>query len=131
MDFYSFLYRYLCAILASSILLRPKPPGIVMASTEIEDDMTTNANLLSLTPHARRRSQQRGKTHDALALVYRYGDLDRCAGRGRRALRLSRTACRDLVRLGAPVGAVERASRVELVVSEDDGVVITVLNAPR
>ena len=50
MDFYGFLYCYLCAIFASSILLRPKPPGIVMASTEIEDDMTTNANLLSLTP---------------------------------------------------------------------------------
>ena len=131
MDFYRFLYRYLCAILALSILLRPKPPGIVMASTEIEDDMTTNANLLSLTPHARRCCSSGAKTHDALALVYRYGDLDRCAGRGRRASRLSRTACRDLC--GSALRSVLSNARaeVELVVSEDDGVVITVLNAPR
>ncbi len=91
--------------------------------------MTEEKSLNFLTPLARCRSQQRGKTRDALALVYRYGDMDRFAGRRRRALRLSRTTCRDLVRSGAPAGIVERAARIEIIVSEDDGAVITVLNA--
>ncbi|GJD44092.1 hypothetical protein AFCDBAGC_1955 [Methylobacterium cerastii] len=80
------------------------------------------------TAHADRRAQQRGKRRDALDLVYRAGDRERPAGRNRRAVSLTSRACRDLVGEGTPPELVDRASRIELVVSENDGFVITILN---
>jgi hypothetical protein len=91
--------------------------------------MTHQRRPIVTTPHADLRCQQRGKTRDALALVYRYGDMDRHAGRSRRLLRLSRAACAELVRQGEPASLVERAGRIGIVVSEIDGAVVTVLNA--
>ena len=83
------------------------------------------------TDHARRRSQQRGKRREALSLIYRYGDVERRAGRGRFAVRLSRAACVGLLASGLPKSQVERAARAEIVVSELDGAVITVLDFER
>lgn len=82
----------------------------------------------SITSHARRRLQQRGKRLPELEVVYRHGDRERRAGAHRRAVSLSRAACRELVHTGVAAALVERASRLELVVSEHDGHVITVLN---
>jgi len=84
---------------------------------------------LLFTDHARRRSQQRGKRREALVLIYRHGDLERRAGRGRVAVRLSRAACAGLLAGGLSKTQVERAARAELVVSELDGAVITVLDS--
>jgi len=85
-------------------------------------------NSMPFSPHARRRSQQRGKSREALALVYRHGDLERRAGRHRIRVRLSHDACRGLVGAGFPPSDVERAARIELVLA-DDGAIVTVLNA--
>lgn len=82
----------------------------------------------SITCHARRRLQQRGKRLPELEIVYRHGDRERRAGSHRRAVSLSRAACRELIDTGVAVALVERASRLELVVSDYDGQVITVLN---
>jgi hypothetical protein len=79
---------------------------------------------------ARRRSQQRGKRREALALVYRHGDRERLAGRSRRAISLSHRACRELIADGLAPALVERAKRIELIVAADDHVV-TVLNSLR
>ncbi|KQO61023.1 hypothetical protein ASF24_03535 [Methylobacterium sp. Leaf86] len=81
-----------------------------------------------MTTHADRRAQQRGKRRDALDLVYRAGDRERPAGRNRRAVSLTARACRDLISSGTPPALVDRASRIELVVSESDDFVITILN---
>lgn len=77
--------------------------------------------------HARRRAQQRGKRRDALDLVYRAGDRERRAGRSRRAVSLSHRACGSLLKAGVPPHLVDRARRVELVLSDLDDAVVTVL----
>lgn len=84
-----------------------------------------NPNQYSL--HARRRAQQRGKRRDALDLVYRAGDRERRAGRSRRAVSLSHRACGSLLQAGVPPHLIDRARRVELVLSDLDDAVVTVL----
>lgn len=81
-----------------------------------------------LTEHARVRCQQRGKRLDVVALVCRFGDLDERNEKGRRFVALSRKCCARLMRQGVAPALVERAMRVAVIVSNDDGVVITVLN---
>ena len=88
-----------------------------------------HAALLPLTDHAMRRSQQRGKMRGSLHLVYQFGDLERRAGPARFALRLSHSECEGLLSRGASLRDVERAARVELIVAERDGAIITVLHA--
>ena len=105
-----------------------KREGNNAASPTAKSPMTS-FNPLPISPHARRRSQQRGKPHEALALVHRHGDLERRAGRDRVRLRLSREACLVLVGAGVPAREVERAARIELVVAEGDNAIVTVLNA--
>ncbi|MGU3659538.1 hypothetical protein [Methylobacterium fujisawaense] len=80
-----------------------------------------------ISPHARRRAQQRGKRRDALELVYRQGDRQRRAGRSRRAVSLSHRACRSLISDGVPPHLIDRARRIELIVSESDEAIVTVL----
>lgn len=87
----------------------------------------TNIDRSRLSDHACRRAQQRGKRRDALDLVYRAGDRERRAGRSRRAVSLSHRACGSLLRAGVPPHLVERARRVELVLSDIDDAVVTVL----
>lgn len=81
-----------------------------------------------ITEHARMRCQQRGKPVEAVTLVYLHGDVERWGGRGRRIVALSREASWRLVREGVAAATVERAARVEVVVSNADGALITVLN---
>lgn len=77
--------------------------------------------------HARRRAQQRGKPRDALEVVYRAGDRERRAGRNRRAVSLSHRTCGSLLKAGVPPHLIDRARRIELVLSDLDDGIITVL----
>lgn len=88
--------------------------------------MSTN-DLSPYSHHARRRAQQRGKRRDAVDLVYRAGDRERRAGRSRRAVSLSHRACGFLLKAGFPPHLIDRARRVELVLSDLDDTVVTVL----
>ncbi|WP_156387673.1 hypothetical protein [Methylobacterium sp. Leaf399] len=87
----------------------------------------SNRNRSPLSSHATRRAQQRGKRRDALELVYHAGDHERRAGRSRRAVSLSHRACRSLREAGVPPHLIDRARRVELVLSNLDDAVVTVL----
>jgi hypothetical protein len=80
------------------------------------------------TDHARVRCQQRGKRMEVVTFVCRFGDMERRNVPGRRLVTLSRKGSMRLLRQGAAPALIERALRVAVILSNDDGAVITVLD---
>lgn len=79
-----------------------------------------------LTDAVKRRAQQRGVPLILLETVYRHGDIEMPAGRGRTALALSYLAARHLAGIGA-WGIAERARGIVLIL--DGPGVVGVLRA--
>jgi hypothetical protein len=82
----------------------------------------------SFSAHAMRRAQQRGVRPATIEFILRHADLDLHAGDGCRTYRISKRGAAELLRNGASVTELDRASNIVVIVREDSGEFITVLH---
>lgn len=76
--------------------------------------------------HAARQAQRRGIASCTISLILECSDRSQKVSGNARALWISRKGRDRLIRSGLPVGEIDRASGVRLIVSIRDDVVITV-----
>ncbi len=82
----------------------------------------------SFATHAIKRAQQRGIRPATIEFILHHADLDLLAGDGCRSYRISKRGAAELLRKGANVSEVDKASDIVVIVREDRGEVITVLH---
>lgn len=88
-----------------------------------QPEMATPPSSLFVTRHARRRSQQRAIRGTALHLTYRFADIELPAGDGCTRRMLSHRAALELLAEGWSPALVGRATRLTLVVADDETIV--------
>ncbi|AMB46909.1 hypothetical protein Y590_18388 [Methylobacterium sp. AMS5] len=81
---------------------------------------------LSLSQHARTRTAQRGVTEAAIALLFRFGDVEIPTSFGRRSLRLSSRRAQELAAEELPIAVIDKARRMELILGDGDRVVTVI-----
>jgi molybdopterin-guanine dinucleotide biosynthesis protein len=82
----------------------------------------------SFSAHAMKRAQQRGVRPATIEFKLGHADVDLHAGDGCRTYRISKRGSAKLLRTGANVIEVDKASNIVVIVREDSGEVITVLH---
>lgn len=96
--------------------------GLLLFSSRLAERFSDRrGEMMDLTFHALRRQQQRGITSERLRALLANADIDRPAGRNCRLLRISRKNART-IRDG------DKLSGLAAVVSDDTGVIVTVLH---
>jgi len=82
----------------------------------------------SCSAHAMKRAQQRGVRPATIKFILGHADVDLHAGDGCRTYRISNRGAAKLLRKGANVTEVDKASNIVVIVREDSSEVITVLH---
>jgi hypothetical protein len=82
----------------------------------------------NFSAHAMKRAQQRGVRPATIEFILGHADVDLHAGDGCRTCRISKRGAAELLRKGANVTEVDKASDIVVIVREDSGEVITVLH---
>ena len=81
---------------------------------------------LQLSDHASKRAQQRGISHNTIALIDRLADCKRRTAGGALGVSLSAKAQRRWVHEGVPPGELDRTQGVVLIVDPRSATIITV-----